>query len=112
MGIFGTVRESALNHGYVPYFAAVDQILKADLVLNQSLTVLAIYNVGYALPFAVVPAAVLIMGDRSKPMLASLNQIIVSFTTKSTPYLLGLLGLWLLFDAAYYFVMGVPVFYL
>jgi cytochrome c biogenesis protein CcdA len=94
----------------IPYFAAIDQIFKADLALGQSLTVLAIYNIGYALPFAIVPVTVLLMGDLSKPLLEKINNALIAITEKSTPYLLGLLGIWLLFDAGYYFIAGTPVF--
>ena len=93
----------------VPYFAAVDQILKADLHTGQSLLVLAQYNVFYALPFAMVPATVLIIGDRSKPLLEKLNQALESLSIKLMPVFLGLLGLWLLVDAAYYFITGIPL---
>ena len=53
----------------LPYFAVVDQILKSDLSAAGSLIVLGTYNLGYALPFLVVPAAVAIAGERAKPVL-------------------------------------------
>ena len=90
----------------LPYFAAVDQILKADLTMNGSLTALAIYNIGYALPFAVVPGSILVMGDRSKPFLERLNVWMVTAGTKAMPWLIGLLGAFMLFDAIYYFATG------
>ncbi len=93
----------------LPYFAAVDQILKADLTPNGSLTALAIYNIGYALPFAIVPGAVAVMGERSKPMLERLNNWMISAGTKAMPWLIGLLGIWLLIDAGYYFITGSPL---
>ena len=39
----------------VPYFAAIDQILKTVLSATQAVLVLAAYNLAYALPFTVVP---------------------------------------------------------
>ena len=96
----------------LPYFAAIDQILKADLTTVGSLLVLAAYNIGYALPFIAIPVIVVVMGDLAGPVLDKLNRAIVSLTTRLTPYLLGLLGIWLLFDAAYYFATGGPVFYI
>lgn len=96
----------------LPYFAAIDQILKADLAFGQSLTALVIYNIGFALPFAMVPVSVMMMGSHSKPILEKINQAMISFMQTASPWLLALLGLWLLFDAAYYFVAGEPLFYL
>jgi cytochrome c biogenesis protein CcdA len=52
------------------YCAAIDQILKADLTVTDSVIVLAGYNLGYALPFLMVPALALALGDRSRPVLA------------------------------------------
>ena len=37
----------------LPYFAALDQILKADLSANHTLIVLVAYNLIYALPFMI-----------------------------------------------------------
>lgn len=90
----------------IPYIGAVDQILKADLALGQSLSVLAAYNIGYALPFAVVPILVLVLGERAKPLLQRVNDAIAAFSAKLMPLLLLLLGLWLLLDAGYYAATG------
>ena len=90
----------------LPYIGAVDQILKADLGLWQNLAALAIYNIGYALPFAVVPVAVLLMGEGAKPLLQRMNDFMVSLSEKLMPRILLLLGLWLLLDAGYYTVTG------
>jgi len=93
----------------LPYFAAVDQILKAGLPAAQSITVLGIYNLGYALPFATVPLAVLAMGERAKPLLEKLNTGLKSAAAVAMPWLIGLLGVWLVFDAAWYFIVGRPI---
>ena len=90
----------------LPYIGAVDQILKADLSLMHSLVALGIYNVGYALPFAVVPAAVLFMGERAKPLLERMNDLMVSLSDKLMPRVLLLLGIWLVVDAGYFAVTG------
>ena len=49
----------------LPYFAAVDQLLKANLPLESSVLVLAVYNIVYALPFVLVPIMVALMGEAS-----------------------------------------------
>jgi cytochrome c biogenesis protein CcdA len=90
----------------LPYFAVVDQILKADLSTAESFTALAIYNIGYALPFVVVPAMVAVSGERAKPLLARINSFIARAADIVMPWMLGLLGLALLADSAAYFYRG------
>ena len=94
----------------LPYFAAVDQILKADLTTTGSLVALGIYNVGYMLPFAVVPLAVAIAGDNAKPLLNNINDILVKASEALIPWLMFLLGLWFVIDAGYFFIAGKPLF--
>jgi cytochrome c biogenesis protein CcdA len=90
----------------LPYFAVVDQILKADLTSAASLTVLALYNLGYALPFMVVPVTVAISGDRAKPVLERINGFLVKASDFIMPWMLGLLGLALVADSVTYFYRG------
>ena len=90
----------------LPYIGAIDQILKADLGMLGNLTALAIYNIGYALPFAVVPLSVMSMGEDSRPLLQRMNDFMVSVTNKLMPKILLLLGLWLVVDAGYYAATG------
>lgn len=90
----------------VPYLAALDQILGANLSQNQSLTVLIAYNLVYAMPFALVPLLVAIMGDQSKPVLERINRFMVAATDKLMPVLLLLIGLALIADSIYFFATG------
>ena len=92
----------------LPYFGAVDQILKANLDMADSLNVLALYNIGYALVFAVVPVSVAMVGDRAKPLLERINQFLVRASEVAMPWMILLLGIWLLFDVGYFFVVGQP----
>ncbi len=93
----------------VPYIAAIDQILKADLDAAASMAVLVVYNIAYALPFLVVPVTVLLRGDQARPFLQRFSDWVVTFVAKLMPWLIGLLGTWLLFDGIYFFVVGEPV---
>lgn len=93
----------------LPYFAAIDQILRADLPLNSSLLVLAGYNAAYALPFLLVPVAVALVGERSKPILDKINATLVSITDKLMPLILFLIGVALTIDALKYFIYGEPL---
>jgi len=93
----------------LPYFAVVDQLLKADLSMPESLATLVIYNISYALPFVVVPAAVAISGESAKPLLAKINAFIGKASDVVMPWMLGLLGLALLADSISFFVRAEPL---
>ena len=90
----------------LPYFAVVDQVLKADLSTAGSLVVLAIYNLGYALVFIIVPAIVAVSGERAKPMLEKINDFIGKASDLLMPWLFAALGAALVADAVAYFYRG------
>ncbi len=90
----------------LPYLGAVSQILQADLGAGPSLLALAGYNLGYAAIFAVVPAAVAIAGERARPFLNSAGRTLERASDLVMPWLLLGLGLWLIVDAVYFFVVG------
>jgi cytochrome c biogenesis protein CcdA len=90
----------------IPYFAAVDQILKANLSVETSVLVVAIYNVTYALPFLLVPVAVAILGERSKPILERINNALISLVDKLMPIMLFLIGVALIADALAFLITG------
>lgn len=92
----------------LPYFGAIDQILKADLGIGNALFALAAYNLAYALLFAIVPVSVAVAGDAAKPMLDRINGFLIRVSDVIVPWLILALGLWLLFDAARYFLAGSP----
>lgn len=90
----------------LPYFAVVDQLLKANLATTESLGILAIYNFVYALPFMIVPVAVAISGAHAQPLLAKINDYLVRLSDVVMPWMLGLLGLALIADSAVFFYRG------
>ena len=90
----------------LPYFAVVDQLLKADLSMTGSLVILAIYNLGYALPFIVVPAMAAISGEGAKPLLEKINGYIGKASDLLMPWMFGALGLVLVADSVAYFYRG------
>ena len=93
----------------LPYFAAVDQILKADMSLESSVLALGIYNAAYALPFLLVPLAVAIVGADCKPILEKINNLLVSIVDKLMPILLFLIGAALTVDALGFLISGEPL---
>ena len=90
----------------LPYFAAIGQLLKANLSVESSLFALALYNIAYALPFVLVPILVAVIGDSSKPVLDKMNNFLVSLVDKFMPVLLLLLGIALTADAVVYLASG------
>ena len=90
----------------LPYFAVVDQLLKGDLATVESLSILAIYNACYALPFVVVPATVAISGENAKPILEKINGFLGRTSDVVMPWMFGVLGLALIADSIAYVVRG------
>lgn len=94
----------------VPYFAAIDQLLKSDLDSAGVMTGIVIYNVVYALPFLLIPLLTAIMGDRSKPVLARVNGFMEKAGDFIMPLLFLMIGLALLLDSVWFFVRGESFF--
>lgn len=94
----------------VPYFAAIDQVLKADYSAAEAVMVLLSYNLAYAVPFLVVPVLLLVMGENAKPVLGKINAVLDRISGFLMPLLFGLIGLVLVVDAIKYFYTGTPLF--
>jgi cytochrome c biogenesis protein CcdA len=94
----------------LPYFAAIDQMLKSNLDTAGVLLGLVIYNLTYALPFLLIPVLTAIMGDSSKPILARVNGIMEKASDVIMPLLLLAIGLALLLDSVWFFVQGESFF--
>lgn len=94
----------------LPYFAALDQILKADLTVTDSVMVITGYNLGYALPFLVVPVLAVALGDRSRPVLARINEKVDRISAYLMPLMLTLVGIALVLDAIRFFAVGKGLF--
>lgn len=90
----------------VPYFAVIDQILSADLSAADSIAVLAVYNLGYAALFLIVPVAVAVAGEHARPLLERINSVLGRLSDAAMPWMFGLLGAALLADSAVYLFTG------
>lgn len=90
----------------IPYFAVVDQVLSADLSVVDSLMVLAVYNLGYAAPFVVVPVAVAASGEHARPFLEKVSGVLGKISDSVMPWMFGLLGVVLIADSAVYLFSG------
>lgn len=94
----------------IPYFAALDQILKANLSWAESLTTLMIYNLLYILPFAIIILIRLVMGEKSNKLLGTINLWMDKIGKVLLPAMMILIGLALIIDAVKYFTTGIPWF--
>lgn len=90
----------------LPYFAVVDQVLKANYSIESSLLILLIYNLAYALPYTLVPLAYAFVGESSKPILFKINNILVGVADRFMPILLLVIGIALVADALAYLISG------
>jgi cytochrome c biogenesis protein CcdA len=94
----------------LPYFAAIDQMLKANFSTGDTLVLLVAYNLVYALPFLIVPILVMTLGERSRPVLQRINRTMGRASAVLMPIFLGLAGLALVADALLYFATGEGLF--
>lgn len=94
----------------VPYFAALSQILKLDASVVEAIALLVAYNLLYALPFTIVPLLIALMGDRAKPVLQRINDVLNKVSAFLMPIILGLVALALLADSIAYFRTGESLF--
>ena len=94
----------------LPYFAAIDQILKADLNWLGAVSTLLLYNLLYILPFIGLIFIQYIYKDESKRFLAILNQKMEKISDFLLPVILILIAIALLADAVTYFITSRPLF--
>ena len=90
----------------MPYFAALNQILKADLTIIDSVIVLFAYNLLYALPFVIVPVLVAMNGERSQSLLKRINLVVERASAYLMPALLAIAGFALVGDAIKFLLTG------
>ena len=90
----------------LPYLAVVSEIVQSDLPTASAVSLLGGYNLVYALPFALVPGLIAIIGDRAQPVLAKINRFLERGTDLLMPWLMLALGLWLLADVYSYVAAG------
>jgi len=88
----------------LPYFAFVAEILQAPE--NVRWTALILYNLGYAVPFLLIPAAVGVVGPSIMPLLNRVNAIVERYSVFILPLIFLGLGIFLILDAGLYFVRG------
>ena len=93
----------------IPYFAAIDQMLKADLSVGGAVFVLALYNLTYILPFAALALLRFIYRDQADALFERINAWMEKASAVIMPVMLFLIGAVLLVDAVLYFTTGNPL---
>ena len=95
----------------LPYFVAIDQILKAELSLgSQPGGMLGGYNLAYMAPFLLVPILTLIMGADARSLLERMSAVVDRIGGILLPLILFGLGAFLIVDAGAYFLTGEGVY--
>ncbi|WP_170329837.1 GAP family protein [Ruegeria arenilitoris] len=88
----------------VPYFGFINEMFRFNV---QSKPVgLLIYNLFYALPFALIPLAYALAGNSIVDKLKALNRFLSTTASWFVPLLFGILGLAFVVDAIKYFLTG------
>lgn len=86
----------------IPYLAAIDQMLKANLSAWTTGGILLLYNVLYVLPFALMLALRWWLHEESAALFSRINGWMHRILERYLPWLFLLLGLLLLEDAVSY----------
>ena len=94
--------------GALPYFAAMAQILKADLETTSMLWILAYYNFVFALPLIGFIILRVLMGDRATLVLTKMTDFFTHWGKQLIVFSLYLLGPLLIADGIGWFT-GYPI---
>lgn len=94
----------------LPYLAVVDQILKADLNLIPSLTVLLLYNIFYVVPFSLLLLIRVLYGEKSDAIFNKINSAIERISNVLMPVILTGIGVLLIADSILFFIRGEALF--
>lgn len=94
----------------LPYFGAIDQILKAELSTAGAASALLFYNVLYVLPFAALLAVRAALGDGGDAFLDRINRGMEKAGQVLMPVIIVLLGAALVADALTFFIRGKSLF--
>ena len=94
----------------IPYFAALDQLLKANFGWIDSLIALFIYNFLYLLPFIVLVIIRMVLGTKSEGLFEKINGWMEKIGKVLLPGMMIVIAVVLIVDAYLYFTTGNPWF--
>lgn len=94
--------------GALPYFAAADQILRADLRVMQMLLAILYYNLIFISPLVALFILGIVMGPAAKPVLEKIVMWLLHYGKIIITLALYILGAILIADAIGWFI-GMPI---
>lgn len=106
---FGCVLNIVGFPGALPYFAAADRIVQADLPLSGAVLAVVIYVAIFVLPLAAIVVMRAVLGSRMDGVMQAIRRFFDTWGKRLVIVLLVLLGIVLVLDGAAYFLRGVPL---
>ena len=94
--------------GAIPYFGAIEQILRADLSPVASMGALIFYNFVFVSPFLVLVLVRIFLPNKSEAVFASLSRLVKRWSKPAILTVFAILGLVLIADAIGWF-LGYPL---
>ncbi len=94
--------------GAVPYFAAIDLTLRAELTTAEEIGALVFYNVVFVLPIAAIVFLRVVLGNRSQPLLDGIKRFFDTWGQRVIVALLVVLGVVLILDGIGW-LLGYPL---
>ncbi|MDJ0719308.1 MAG: GAP family protein [Prochloraceae cyanobacterium] len=95
-------------YGAVPYFGAIEQILKADLSFMASMGALIFYNIVFVLPFFVLFLLRILKPNQSKSIFGAISLLIKRWGKPAIVSCFIILGILLIADSIGWF-LGYPL---
>ena len=95
--------------GALPYFAAADAIMRADLPSAGAVAAVVYYVVVFLVPLAAIVALRALLGSRGDRFLQAVSGFFDSWGKRILVALMLLLGLLMVVDAAFYWLRGAPL---
>ena len=89
--------------GAIPYFAAIDKVLHADLSPALSVFALAIYNLTFTAPLIVIVIVKSLLGEKAEPLLNRFNDFMTNWGRRIVMVLIFALGVLLVVDGVMWF---------
>jgi len=88
----------------LPYLAAIDQILKAEIGPTTTLFVLLLYNALYVLPYSLLIVVRIIYQKESDPVFNKINNWMHRIYAKYMPWIFLIIGILLVEDAVSFLI--------
>ncbi len=95
--------------GALPYFAAADAIMRADLPAFDAALAVAYYCTVFLMPLAAIVGLRAVLGRRGDAFMSAVSGFIGVWGKRILMTLMFLLGLLMMVDASFYWLRGAPL---